>query len=266
MPRFAIGGLDLHYLDQGAGDVLLILPDNIHAASAYVQEAERWASRMRVIVMDYPDRGLSDRNGLYPDEQEYDLWGYWADLGCHLLQHLGVARCHLLGSFGGALTALHVAGQQAAQHGITPLSLVADSFLPDMDARTLHRALDRREHFYTRQRAALRAQHGDQWRVVVDADTAALRALASRGGYSVPAALLMAIPCPVLLTGSLNDPRTPGIAGQYARLAETIRHCSLHLEARGGHRYIEYPFMWSNASLFARECDQFWTCALASMS
>ena len=258
MPIYAIAELEIHYVDQGQGEPLLFLPDNILAASAYKEEFDHLAQRFRVIVMDYPGRGRSARQDPYPDEHEYDLWGYWADLGCHLLQELGIEACHLVGSHGGALVALHVAGQQARQHDIRPLSAVCDSFLPEMDMRSLHRMLDRREHYYRRQSRNLAQQHGEDWRAVVDADTAFVRRMADRGGYAVPVATLNGIACPTLLTGCLADPRTPGIAAQYARLAERIPDCSVYLASETGHPHIEYPWLKSNAVLWRAQSDLFW--------
>jgi pimeloyl-ACP methyl ester carboxylesterase len=258
MPQVAISELELHYTEQGTGDVLLLLPDNILAASAYQDEIAYLSQRFRVIALDYPARGGSSRHDPYPDEHAYDLWGYWADLACHLLQELGVTACHILGSQGGALAALHVAGKQAQQHGLTSLSVVADSFLPDMDARSLHRMLDTREHYYRRQHRNLAQQHGDDWRAVVDADTAFLRGMAERGGYAMPVATLNGISCPVLLTGCLTDPRTPGMAAQYARLAEQIPICSVYLVATAGHPYIEYPLLKSNTALWRAQAGLFW--------
>jgi len=51
---------------------------------------------------------------------------------------------------GGALPALQFCGKQAIQHHIRVKGLIGDSFLADMDKRTLHRWLDVREHFYVR--------------------------------------------------------------------------------------------------------------------
>jgi pimeloyl-ACP methyl ester carboxylesterase len=118
--------------------------------------------------------------------------------------------------------------------------------------------LDTREHYYRRQHRSLAQQHGEDWRAVVDADTAFLRGLADRGGYVLPVAMLNGIPCPALLIGCLADPRTPGIAAQYARLAEQIPQCSVYLASDAGHPYIEYPFLKSNPALWRLQVGSFW--------
>lgn len=258
MPNITIAELDIHYVDEGQGDVLLILPENLHSSLAYQAEIDHFAERYRVISFDPPGTGRSTRDSRYEDEQELDLWNYWADLACHLLLDLGVAGCYVLGAGYGAWAALHFAGRQVGLHGLAARGILADSFLADVDGRTLHRALDGREHYYTRRVDWLRQQHGDDWRQVVDADTGRLRLLADRGGYAVPDAVFSAIRCPVLLSGSLKDTTTPGIAGEYARIAGLVPDCSLYLAAESGHRYgDEHPLIWTAPDLFRAAADLF---------
>ena len=158
-----------------------------------------------------------------------------------------------MGASGGALAALHFAGRQAKLHGLTVDSAVADSFLSRLDGRTLHHSLDLREHRYVRYPELWRHQHGDDWREVVDADTRFLRRLADRGGYEFPDFVLNSISCPVLLTGSLRDPLTPGISHEFTRMATIVPDCSVYLASESGHRSAaEHPLMWTNPGLFRR--------------
>jgi valacyclovir hydrolase len=258
MPTMHIGEQEIHYLERGAGEALLIFPDDIHAAAAYEAEMARLADGFRVLAFDAPGTGESTRDLRYLDEREFDPWNYRADLACHLLLDLGIDRCFALGAGGGALAALHFAGRQAALHRLTPLGVVADSFLPDLDRRTLHRALDRREHYLVRHGGALRRQHGEDWRAVIDADTAFQRGIADRGGYAIGEHVLNAIRCPVLLTGSLQDDVTPGIAAAYARIAGIVPDCSVFLTSSARHPYgEEHPLMWADPEAFRSVVDRF---------
>ncbi len=251
MSKIHLGEQEVYYTEQGSGDTLLLFPDNLHASGAYELDIAYFAERFHVLSFDYPGTGKSSRDVKYQDEREYDLWNYHADLACHILQTLGIEASYALGAGYGAWSALHFAGKQAQLHRITPLGVIADSFLSAVDARTLHRALDMREHYYTRRVAWLQKQHGDDWREVVDADTAFLRQLANHGAYAIPDGVLNAIPCPVLLTGTLQDAVTPGIAADYARLSAHIPACSLYLTRRSGHRYgDEHPLMWTDPDTF----------------
>lgn len=258
MPLIDIAEQEIHYKEAGSGAALLVFPDNLHASPAYADEITHFSDRFRVLAFDYPGTGGSTRDVRYRDEYEYDPWNYRADFACHLLLALGVDACYVMGAGGGGLVALHFAGRQAQLHGLTALGVIADSFLARLDSRTLHRSLDRREHTYVRNADALREQHGDDWRQVVDADTAFLRQMADRGGYAVPDFVLNSISCPVLLTGSLKDPWTPGVAHEYARISGIVPDCTVHLESTSAHRFgEEHPFMWTDPLSFRRISDAF---------
>lgn len=258
MAKINLGEQDINYIERGEGATLLIFPDNMHAAQAYIEEIEYYAVRFHVLSFDPAGVGESTRAVKYQDEREYDLWNYQADWACHILQALGIEACYVLGAGFAAWSALHFAGKQARLHQLTVQGVVADSFLGVIDARTLHRALDKREHYYIRRVRWLQQQHGDDWRAVVDADTAVFRRLAQHGGYELPPGVLNAIPCPVLLTGSLQDDVLPGIAAEYARLATLIPDCSIYLASGSRHRYgDEHPLLWTAPGLFRSVTDQF---------
>ncbi|MFO8036649.1 MAG: alpha/beta hydrolase [Anaerolineales bacterium] len=258
MPKIVIAEQEIHYLEKGSGPAMLIFPDNLHSSDAYTQEMDHFSDRFQVLSFDYPGKGKSTRDVKYLDEQEYDLWNYWADFASHLLLELDLEECCVMGSGLGALVALHFAGKQAGLHRLTPTCVIADSFLSDLKPRTLHRALDVREHFYVRNATSLEQQHGDDWRDVVDADTQFLRQLAARGGYQIPDFVLNSIPCPVLLTGSMQDVLTPGIAQDFARLSNIIPDCSLYLTSTADHPYgEEHPLMWADRDSFQAVCDMF---------
>lgn len=258
MPVIDIAEQATHYTEAGSGEVLLVFPDQLHSSQAYGDEMGYFSDRFQVLSFDYPGTGRSTRDLKYQDEVAYDLWNYRADFACHLLLALGIDACTVMGVGGGALVALHFAGRQAALHEITAQGVIADSFLARLDGRTLHRALDRREHAYVRRAEALRDAHGDDWRDVVDEDTAFLRQMADRGGYALPDFVLNAVRCPVLLTGSLRDPLTPGVADEYARVSGIVPDCSVYLASASGHRYgEEHPLMWTDTDSFRTVSDMF---------
>jgi pimeloyl-ACP methyl ester carboxylesterase len=249
MPTVNIADIKIHYTRTGSekSPRLVIFPDNHLTGSAFEKEKDHFSDRFEVITFDYPTTGKSTHEVKYADEREVDYWGFWADLTCHLLQELDINRCYALGVTGGALSALHFAVQ----------GLVVDSFLADMDTRTLHRWLDVREHFYVRNEKALLAQHGENWRQVVAEDTHCLRRLADQGGYAVPESFINAIACPTLLTGYLYDRTLPGIADEYARISRLIPECSIYLSARSNHPYLERPYLWTDPAGFRTVADLF---------
>lgn len=257
MPSINIAEIQIYYTKSGAGEPLVIFPDNHLTSKAYQQEIEHFSQNFTVIAFDYPTTGKSTHEVMYPDERDVDYWGFWADLTCHLLIELEINHCFALGVGGGALVGLHFAGKQAPDHRIKVQGLVLDSFLADMDTRTLHRWLDVREHFYVRNEKSLIDQHGEDWRTVVDQDTKYLRNLADQGGYQVPEFMINAIACPTLLTGHLEDRILPGLSNEYARLSSLIPHCSVYLSAQANHPYLERPYMWTDSEAFLRMVDPF---------
>lgn len=257
MPIINIADIEIFYKREGSGKPFIFFPDNHLSSLAYMNEIDHFANHFEVIAFDYPTTGKSTHQIKYPDERLVDYWGFWADLTCHLLLELNINRCYALGVGGGALTALHFAGKQAAQHRIALQGLVLDSFLADWDTRTLHRWLDVREHYYVRNEKSMMEQHGEDWRQVVDEDTKFLRTLADHGGYCVPENILKGIKCPTLLIGHLQDPTLPGLAEEYAKISMVIPECSIFLSAKGNHPYIERPFMWTDPESFRLFTDHF---------
>lgn len=257
MPIINIADIELFYTREGSGESFIIFPDNHLSSLAYKNDIDHFAKHFEVIAFDYPTTGKSTHQVKYPDERLVDYWGFWADIACHLLLDLNIYRCYALGVGGGALTALHFAGKQAKQHKISLHGLVVDSFLADLDTRTLHRWLDVREHFYVRNEKSLLEQHGKEWQTVLDEDTKFLRTLADHGGYGIPDNILNAINCPTLLTGHLQDPSLPGLAEEYARISKIIPDCSIFLSAKSYHPHIERPFMWTDPESFRLVTDHF---------
>jgi len=257
MPTTTIADIDIYYTKSGSGEPLLLFPDNHLTSFAYKKQVKHFSNYFEVVAFDYPTTGKSIHEVKYPDEREVDYWGFWADLACHLLMEIEIDRCFALGIGGGALVGLHFAGKQAADHHIEVLGMVLDGFLADMSARTLHRWLDVREHFYVRNEKSLKEQHGENWREVVDQDTQYLRGLANRGGYQVPDFMINAVTCPVLLTGHLEDRTLPGLAEEYARISRLVPNCSIFLSAKANHPHLERPFIWTDSEAFYQVADLF---------
>ena len=98
MPETSIAEFNIHYVEQGSGEPLLIFPDNVHRSHAQEAEITFFSEEFRVLSFVYPGTGRSARDLKYQDEQELDLWNYWADLANHLLLEHGVAECYVLGA------------------------------------------------------------------------------------------------------------------------------------------------------------------------
>jgi pimeloyl-ACP methyl ester carboxylesterase len=118
MPSFEQAGVRIHYQEYGQGFPLLLLaPGGMRSNAAFWQRApfdptQQLAQEFRVIAMDQRNAGQS----FAPITAE-DGWESYAADQLALLDHLGVARCHVLGGcIGGAfaLKLIELAPQRVA--------------------------------------------------------------------------------------------------------------------------------------------------------
>lgn len=106
--RFAqLGDLRLHYNEAGEGDVLVMLHGSGPGAtgwSNFKQNLPAFAARFRVLVVDQPQFGLSDK----PESKEqYNVFAARAIRD--LLDEQGIAQAHFLGNSLGGGTAMRFA-------------------------------------------------------------------------------------------------------------------------------------------------------------
>jgi pimeloyl-ACP methyl ester carboxylesterase len=112
------GGLRCHYLEAGSGPPIVLLHGTAidSAALSYGPSLEALASRHRVLALDWPGYGRSERPRTNPE-----LTDYVALLGA-FLDALGLARAHLVGfSMGGAVA---IGFALAAEERVETLTLV----------------------------------------------------------------------------------------------------------------------------------------------
>lgn len=99
-----VNGTRLRYIDVGRGETVVLLPGHSSRIEEYDRLTPVLARRFRVIVLDFPGSGYSDK-----PERDYDL-GYYRETLIGFLDALGIERCALAGgSLGGnlALRAAH---------------------------------------------------------------------------------------------------------------------------------------------------------------
>lgn len=244
MATFSYDYRAVHYLEEGEGDLLVLLPGNTASGAAFARQVPLFADRYRTVALDFLGTGRSDRRARWPD----DWWGDAAWQVEALLDHLDVDRAMLLGTSGGAVVALRAAA--AFPDRVT--AVVADSFSARLDRAMLERnVLEPRADPSEEQRGFWRYCHGGDWREVVAADTEVMERLATRGGEWLDVELGR-VTAPVLLTGSTADPTIPDIAAEYRGLADRLPHPSIRLVDRGGH-----PLMWTRPELFHGEAMTF---------
>ncbi len=102
------GGARLHYLTCGEGEPLLLLHGRGAAAAGFTPVLAALAAQRRVIALDLPGWGLSDKP-MFTGRTAQDALRVWMDGALALLDHLGLEQVDLLGHSMGGFTALGLA-------------------------------------------------------------------------------------------------------------------------------------------------------------
>jgi valacyclovir hydrolase len=247
MPFFTHRGCRLHYQQQGrTGEKrppLLVLPGNTATSAHHTGELSHFGAHYHTIAMDFRGTGQSDRLLNWPDD--------WYEQAAHdaaaLVEHLGAGPAIVMGTSGGATVALWM----AVLHPDLVRAVIADSTIAIYPPDLLRAEMRDRERRTPDQVAFWRDAQGSDWEQVIEADTAMLHRLADRGGRMAPEELDK-IPCPVLLTATLDDALLPGVGRQLPDMARQIPDARVYLTKGGDH-----PLMWSRAAEFRRVCDLF---------
>lgn len=103
-----VSGTRLHYLTCGEGKPLLLLHDRGNAGALFAPVLAPLAERRRVIALDLPGWGLSDKPR-FTGRTAHDALAVWVSGVLGLLDALGLEQVELLGHSMGGFTALGVA-------------------------------------------------------------------------------------------------------------------------------------------------------------
>lgn len=243
MPYFIMNDLKLHYLENGQGDLVVFLPGNTASASHYQQDLDRLSDFYRTAALDFPGTGKSTRLQDWTDE----WWQLCASCTAELIDHLCYQQAYLIGSSGGAITALLT----AIQFPTKVKAVVADSAPAKWNPDILKEILPSRNDPSADQIAFYQYGHGEDWQEVVKQDTEMLWHFAERGGDWFEDTLEK-ITCPVLFTGSMEDEFIPDIGKQLADMAHQVKDSRVFLTHQGGH-----PLMWTCPDDFYRQIFNF---------
>lgn len=243
MPYFTRSGYSIFYRQSGTGKPLFILPGNTASSALHGGEMDYFSAHFSTTVLDFHGVGQSSRMAQFP----LTWWEDNAHDTAALIQHLGGAPAVVIGTSGGALTALLL----AALYPQLVRAVVADSFVDQHLPGVLAREVRNRAQRTPPQVAFWSAAHGADWEQVVDADSDLLLRVDAAGKNFIENCPEQ-ITCPVLLTGSLTDSLLPNLAERMPRIASRISGSHLHLNNNGDH-----PWMWACLEDFRAVCDLF---------
>ena len=102
------GGLRLHYLACGAGEPLVLLHGRGNAAALFAPILRQLGERRRILALDMPGWGLSDKPPFTGHTPE-DALRYWMDAVLAFLDSQSLAQTDILGHSLGGMTALGIA-------------------------------------------------------------------------------------------------------------------------------------------------------------
>jgi pimeloyl-ACP methyl ester carboxylesterase len=244
MPFFKFKNLNIHYIDEGEGTPLILLPGSTASSAVHKSELEYFGQTFRVICPDYIGYGKSDRIKELPIE----FWWENARMVVHLLQQLNIQNAYCVGTSGGAIIGLNMAI-------ITPgvvKGVIADSFMGEFFVYDeIIEMVQSRQKISTEQAAFWSYAHGNDWQYVIQKDSEMLIA-STRSGKSVFKGRLNEIQCPVLILGSIKDDLIPDIVRKLSDVALQIPSSKVILYPNGNH-----PVMWSRMKDFRVDVDTF---------
>lgn len=99
-----LDGVDIHYMDQGEGPVVVLSHASFHSLRAWDDMVENMTDQFRVIRFDYPNAGLSG----FDEKKRYSVEHY-QELITQLTEALDIDKFHLIGTSSGATVAFRYA-------------------------------------------------------------------------------------------------------------------------------------------------------------
>lgn len=247
MTYFTYLSKQIYFEEVGSGPPLILLHGNTASAKMFDLLLPLYTEHFHVILIDFLGNGRSERIAQFPK----DLWYTQSLQVLALIDHLGYEKVNLLGTSGGAWTAINA----ALERPDVIEKVVADSF----DGRTLNKNFFKNlmeDRTFARQDPMSRQFYewcqGEDWEQIVDLDTACLSSYQNENipPFHHPIEQLQV---PTLLIGSLEDALLrDNLEAEYKEMCSLIADGSYHLFSKGGH-----PSMATNAEETAKFVKEF---------
>ncbi len=211
MAYFKFDNKNIYYSINGEGDPLMLLHGNTTSSKLFESDIPFFAQYYKVVAFDWPGHGLSDKLDKFAE----DFWRYNAKCGIELCKYLGIEQIDLIGTSGGALTALNMA---TLEPNLAP-KIIADSFFgnrlsKEEAEKIVANRIKLKSDFLMQQ--YWKNFNGDYWETMVDLDCERMLELGNR---QLPLIWgdISKIKSKVLLVGTSTDDL---IKDNYARMLE----------------------------------------------
>lgn len=247
MSYFEYQSEQIYYQETGSGSPLMMLHGDTASSVMFEWLLPLYQKNFRVILMDFLGCGRSGRVEHFPE----NLWTAQADQVIALIRHLKIGKVNLLGTSGGAWTAVNT----ALKRPDLIRKVVADSF----DGRTLQDNFA--ENLIKERESARQDIHarqfyewcqGKDWEKVVDLNTMALVQCAEK---RIPLFCrpLETLSTPVLFMGSAEDEMCRAdMEQEYREMKRLVQSGTIHMFEKGRH-----PAVMSNAESAAQVITDF---------
>lgn len=232
MSYFYFDNKKVFFDERGKGYPLLLLHGNVSSSSIFKSDFAFFSQYFKVIVMDYPGHGKSDRLESFSD----DFWLYNAKAAIELCMHLGIDGINIIGTSGGALTALNISVLEPN----LPKLIIADSFLGNrLSVTEAGKIAENRQKSKSNFLASQywKTHLGSDWSKIVDMDCNMLIDVAAKK-YPLIWGDLSKIKSDILLVGTSSDELIPDVIERLNELTAVIPNCETAYYNYGRHTFM----------------------------
>lgn len=116
LPKIQLNGIDLNYVDRGAGDVIVLLHNVVSNITALEQNIAVLEKSFRVVACDLRGHGGTTHHDDQVGAREFYTFDNIAEDVTQLLEHLGIERFSLVGqAYWGVSSAAHLYDRHAGR-------------------------------------------------------------------------------------------------------------------------------------------------------
>jgi pimeloyl-ACP methyl ester carboxylesterase len=234
MSYFKYVDKNVYFKIYGDGTPLIMLHGNTSSSKIFSKMAKALGEKFKVILIDLPGYGKSDR----PESLPLDFWYENAFVVAGLIKYLGLGKTAILGTGGGAILAINI----ALEFPDTVLAVIADSFEGESSVGSYVEKLEEDRRIAMKIVGGSffwKLMNGKDWKKVVEQDTLMIKSHHEKVGRFFHKSL-EELKCPVLLMGGLKDRYIPNISEVYRDLEKKIPKSETVIFENGRHPALLY--------------------------